>query len=119
MNFEVLCNNVMKIDESIRFAGVLDKNGRLVSGGYREGLSSLLQSDESKMSFHYASKAWESRKNLSHRVGSEKFAIVEFEKVKQISIPVDNQSILLVSVEPKTDHDQIMKSIFSLLDSSN
>lgn len=119
MNFDELCNNVMKIDDNIRFAGVLDKNGQLVSGGYKDGLSSHLQSDESKMSFHYAAKAWENRKNLSHRVGSEKFAIVEFEKVKQISIPVNNQSILLISVEPKTDHDQIMKSIFSLLGSSN
>jgi hypothetical protein len=107
----------MKIDNDVRFAGVLDKNGQLVSGGYKDGLSSHLQSDESKMSFHYASKAWESRKNLSHRVGKEKFSVVEFEKVKQISVPIDGQNILLVSVEPKVDHDQIVKNVLSLLSS--
>lgn len=107
----------MKINIDVRFAGVLDKNGQLVSGGYKDGLSSHLQSDESKMSFHYASKAWESRKNLSHRVGKEKFSIVEFEKVKQISVPIDGQNILLVSVEPKVDHDQIVENVLSLLSS--
>jgi hypothetical protein len=117
MNFDELCSNVMKIDDDVRFVGILDKNGELVSGGYKDSLASHLQSDESKMSFHYASKAWENRKNLSHRVGKEKFAIVEFEKVKQISIPVDNQNILLVSVEPKTGHDQIVKSVLSLINS--
>ena len=115
MNLDELCKNVMKINEDVRFAGVLDKNGQLVSGGYKDGLSSHLQSDESKMSFHYASRAWESRKNLSHRVGKEKFAIVEFEKVKMISIPVDGNNILLVSVEPKTPHDQIVTSAYALL----
>ena len=115
MNFDELCNNVLKIDANVRFAGILDKNGQLVSGGYKDGLASHLQSDESKMSFHYAAKAWESRKNLSHRVGNERFAIVEFEKVKQISVPVDGQSILLVSVEPKVDHDQVVNKIMSLL----
>ena len=114
MNFDELCNAVMKFDDSVRFAGILDKNGKLVSGGYKDGLTTHLQSDESKMSFHYTSRGWENRKNISHRVGKEKFAIVEFEKVKQISIPVDNQNILLTSVEPETDHDQIVKSVFTL-----
>lgn len=117
MNLDELCQNVLKINEEVRFAGVLDKNGQLVSGGYKDGLSSHLQSDESKMSFHYASKAWESRKNLSHRVGKEKFAIVEFEKVKLISVPVDGNNILLVSVEPKIAHDQIINNVFALLSS--
>ena len=118
MNFEGLCQDVMKIDSDVRFAGVLDKNGQLVAGGYKDGLSSHLLTDESKMSFHYASRAWESRKNLSHRVGKERFSIVEFEKVKQISVPVDAQNILLVSVEPVTEHDKIVKGILSLLGSS-
>lgn len=118
MNFDTLCQDVMKIDSDVRFAGVLDKNGQLISGGYKDGLSSHLLTDESKMSFHYASKAWENRKNLSHRVGKEKFSIVEFEKVKQISVPVDAQNILLVSVEPNTDHNKIIKDIFALLSSS-
>jgi len=118
MNFEELCKNVMKIDDEIRFAGILDKNGELVAGGYRDGLTSHLNSDESRMSFHYASRGWESRKNLSHRVGKERFAIIEFEKVKQISIPVDNQNILLMSVEPNTDHDKIMKNVFPVLSNS-
>jgi hypothetical protein len=115
MNFDELCDSVMKMNEEIRFAGILDKNGQLVSGGYKDGLSSHLLSDESRMSFHYASKAWESRMNLSHRVGKERFSIVEFEKVKQISVPVDSQNILLVSVEPKVEHDKIVNGIFSLL----
>lgn len=118
MNFDELCGNVMKIDNEIRFAGVLDKNGQLVSGGYKDGLSSHLLTDESKMSFHYASKAWESRKNLSHRVGKERFSIVEFEKVKQISVPVDAQNILLVSVEPQVEHNKIVREILSLLSAS-
>ena len=117
MDFDELCSNVMKIDD-VRFAGILDKNGKQVSGGYKDGLIKHLQSDESKMSFHYASRGWENRKNLAHRIGKEKFAIIEFEKVKQISIPVDNQNILLLSVEPHSDHDQVVKSVFSLLNNS-
>lgn len=118
MNFDELCKNVMNLDDEIRFAGVLDKNGQLVAGGYKDGLTIHLNSDESRMSFHYASHGWESRKNLSHRVGKEKFAIIEFEKVKQISIPLDNQNILLMSVEPNTDHDKIMKMVLPVLGTS-
>lgn len=105
----------MNSEDEIRFAGILDKNGQLVAGGYKDGLTSHLNSDESRMSFHYASHGWESRKNLSHRVGKERFTIIEFEKVKQISIPIDSQNILLISVEPKADHDKVLKNVFSFL----
>lgn len=118
MNFDELCSNAMKIDGDVRFAGVLDKNGQLVSGGYKDGLTTYLHSDEAKMSFHYASHGWENRKNLAHRVGKERFSIIEFEKVKHISIPIDGQNILLMSVEPKTNHDQIVRGVLSLINGS-
>jgi hypothetical protein len=38
-------------DDSIRFAGVLGRNGDLVAGGYNKNVASLVSSEEEKCLF--------------------------------------------------------------------
>ena len=39
---ETLCNEILKLDPSIRFAGVANNMGRLIAAKFRKGLQPLL-----------------------------------------------------------------------------
>lgn len=115
MNNDEICSTLLKTNESIRFVGVLGRNGDLVAGGHNSGIEQLLAPDEVKMSIHYAAKRWETRRNMSHRVGNTKYSITEYDKVKQISIPLSDSELLLISTDPKTDFKEILESVNKIL----
>jgi len=115
IDYERFCNEVMCINSKIRFAAVLNRNGKNIAGGYRENTSSLLSNNEVKMSLYYAFKRWENRGNLAHRIGETVYSITEYEKVKQITIPIGKTRLLLISTEVNANHSKILEKVSVLI----
>lgn len=115
MNYDEICNALLGKNENIRFVGVLGRNGDLVAGGHNPTVEKLLTPEEVKMSLYYAAKRWETRRNMSHRVGNTKYSITEYDKVKQISIPISDTELLLISAETKMNFKEILDSVNKIL----
>ena len=116
MSYDKLCNDILELDPLIRFAAIINPEGARVSGGYRNNISSMLSPDEVNNSLHYAAKRWEARGTLAHRIGEAKYSVTEYEKVKQLTIPVNKKDLLLISTETNSDHVKIVNSILELLE---
>ena len=113
MDYEKLCDKVLKIDSHIRFTGVLDSKGDLVIGKNRDD-AKLLNSDEMKMSIHYTFERWTRLQNLSYKFGKEKLTITEYEKVILISLQL-NENLFLLSTDPKVDYMSIISKTNSII----
>ena len=116
MDYSKLCQKGLEIDPQIRFAGILDKDGCLVFGIHKDGVKSLLDNDEVKMSIHYTFQRWENLKNLEYKIGKEKTSINEYDKVTLISIPFNKNELFLVSSEPKSDYNDILTKTKSIME---
>ncbi len=116
MNYDEICNTLLKTNKAIRFVGVLGRNGDLVAGDHNTGVEQLLTPDEVKMSLHYAAKRWETRRNMSHRVGNAKYSITEYDRVRQITIPLSDSELLLMSTDTNIDFKEILDSVNKILD---
>ena len=53
-DLDSLCNEILRLDNSIRFAGIANNLGSLVATGYRNGLTPLMDKKETE---HYAIQA--------------------------------------------------------------
>jgi len=115
MNHEEICNALLGTNKAIRFAGILGRNGDLVAGNYNPNVEKLLTPEEVKMSLHYAAKRWETRRNMSHRIGNAKYSVTEYDKVKQISIPLSGTELLLISADTGSDFKEILDSVNKIL----
>lgn len=115
MNYDNICSQIIGFDENVRFVGILDKNGTLKAGGYNKNTKKLLSEEEVKMSLHYAAERWEKRKNLSHKIGNERLSMTIYDKVKQFSIPINEKDLLLISTEPKFNHEKMISKVFELI----
>ena len=89
MDFEGLYNEIMNLDPNVRFVVVLNRNGERIYGGYRENLKHFLTPDELNMVIYHACQRWEGRKHLAHKIGKALYSMTEYEKVKRISFPID------------------------------
>lgn len=118
MDYEKLCDEVLKIDPYIRFTGVLNSKGDLLIEKNRDD-KKLLNPEEVKMSIHYTFERWTRLQNLSYKFGKEKSSITEYEKVTLISLHL-NGNLFLLSTDPDADYmDIISKTNSKIRDFQN
>jgi hypothetical protein len=108
MDYTQLCKDIFNLDPKVRFAGVCDDTGEIKYGGQREGIKSLLSPEETKKSNIQALARWALRNALAHKVGKGKYAMAEYEKIKRITIPLENSHLLLITTEVDADHGRII-----------
>lgn len=107
-DYKLLYDKVMSLDPKIRFATIFDMDGKVMYSGHREGVENLLTPEESKKSLQIAIDAWRSRNDVSNKLGKGKYALVEYEKLKRISMPLDTDHILYITTDVEADHAPII-----------
>ncbi len=115
MDYSKLCQQVMALDSRVRFAGVCDDTGEILYGGQREGVKDLLSREETRRSNLQALARWGLRYTLASKIGLGKYAMAEYENIKRITIPLDNDHLLLVTAEVDVDHGKIINAILKLV----
>jgi len=108
MIYRSIFNKVLDIDPKIRFATIFDMNGKVLFSIHREGVQNLLSTEESQKSLHLAINAWKSRNEVSDKIGAGKYALVEYEKLKRITLPLDSEHILYITTDVEADHASII-----------
>ncbi|MFQ5920568.1 MAG: DUF6659 family protein [Nitrososphaerales archaeon] len=114
MDYDALCKEILKMDPKVRFAGVCDETGDIKYGGQREGVQNLLSPEESKRSMLQAMARWGFRDSLAAKIGRGKYSMTEYEKIKRVTMPLDENHMLLVSTEVDADHVGIIENILKL-----
>ncbi|MFY9965696.1 MAG: hypothetical protein WBL44_10460 [Nitrososphaeraceae archaeon] len=100
--------DILGLDSKVRFAGVCDDSGGIKYGGRREGVTNLLSPEKTKRSNLQAIARWALRSSLSSKIGKGKYAISEYQKIKRITFPLEENHLLLVTNEVDGDHDKTM-----------
>src|SRR6187200_2049668 len=118
MDYNSLTKDIMNLDQKVRFAAVCDDSGEIKYGGQREGISNLLSPEETKRSNIQALARWSLRNSLSSKIGKGQYAMAAYEKIKRITIPLENDHLLLVTTEVDVDHGRIIDNVLKLLQHS-
>ena len=120
MDYGRICKEILDLDPKIRYVGVCDDTGGTKYAGQREGVKNLLSPEETKKSNLQALARWSLRNTLSSKVGKGRYAMAEYEKVKRITIPLeDNSHLLLITTEVNADHDRIISKVLRLVQHSS
>ena len=113
MDYENLCTLVQKIDSKIRFAGVINSKGRLVAGGMVPTKERLGDRKRDEMLYMELALRVKMRREFDDDLGKVKFSMSFREKLIVMSFPMKND-VLMVSMERKTQFEQIAFSILKL-----
>ena len=113
MDYENLCTIVQKIDSKVRFAGVINSKGRLVAGGMVPTKKRLGDRKRDEMLYMELALRVRMRREFDDDLGKVKFSMSFREKLIVMSFPMEND-VLMVSMERKTQFEQIAFSILKL-----
>lgn len=103
-----LCEEILALDRSIRFAGAADRMGKIVASAYRQGLKSLLTKEESELSATQSILRMGTRKTLEQKLGRTIYAFAMYEHVKRATIPLADNGIFMMSFDVDADHEPII-----------
>ena len=119
MDYNKLCKDILNLDPKVRFAGICDDSGEIKYGGQREGIKNLLSAEETKKSNLQALARWGLRNALAAKTGKGRYAMAEYEKIKRITVPLENDHLLLVTTEVEADHRSIINNVLKLVQHSS
>ncbi|MGA7898721.1 MAG: DUF6659 family protein [Nitrososphaeraceae archaeon] len=110
-----LCNPIFALDSTIRFAGIINKMGKLVAGGMKQGLESMENNEKSLELYMKFVLKNEMNKDFDPEFGRTVYSFSEREKIKLASFPLDDNYLLRVSIDKDGAHNKIIERILELL----
>lgn len=113
------CTQLLK-DAEIRFAGIVDKDGKLIAGGFKENISPY-EGDETRLQsfFEFVSKA-SIRKEYDESLGPINYLAARRNKAVLVSFPFPiTQILLLISAEPTANIENLARKVVEIFTDVN
>ena len=108
------CTQLLSESE-IRFAGIVDNDGKLIAGGFKEGLTPH-EGDETRLQsfLEFVSKA-SIRKEYDESLGPINYLAARRDKAVLVSFPFPiTQILLLISAEPTANIESLAKKVVGI-----
>lgn len=112
MEYEKICDEILRCDEKIRYVGIYDY-GELVDK-IKPGLESYLSREETEMSLSHAVYRWSTRKKTTEKIGKPVFALAKYEKIFRVTVPVGGAGLILISTELDANILDIIEKILKI-----
>ena len=110
MKAEQFVKNVLALDPTIRFAGVMEKSGHLHASVRKEGAEEHMKGRNPEISLAQSAYIVDLRKMFTQELGSLKSVAYVYDKVKLISIPV-KEHVLVFSTETIANSDELVEKV--------
>ena len=112
MDYTQLGRDIFKLSKTIRFVEIYHKERKYHQ--FREDAVPLLNDEETSQSIDNALQRWKGRMSLANKLGQPKYAMAEYEKIKRITIPFNQDGLILVSMDCDNFHEVIVKEIVEI-----
>ncbi len=109
------CQKILKLSNSIRYAGVINVYGRTLTGIIRPNLKPLLKSEQVKNEFFIISTLMSLRKNTSNTVGKLEHIILQHQKITILVLQKNNITFYISINNNEKDLGKIISSIKKII----
>ncbi len=113
---EESCGEILKLPK-IRFAGVIDRMGRRIAGGFGKDVVPLVADRDNRGMYIQLALEYLMRRDFDSNLGQIDYIASRREKVTMITIPIEG-GIVLISAERDVDIEETItqvNSTFTLL----
>jgi hypothetical protein len=102
------CEKLLNLDNSLRWIGISNKYGVLINVEQREGLMPLMSQEDSEEYAAAAISRYRTRAKFQTKIGKLNYAVGRYENVTRITIPINNDYFLLLTIDKEKDYDDII-----------
>ena len=114
---EILCHRLCN-KPKVRFCGVINPLGRLVTGSFRDGIKPLDNEDQRQMMYIQSYLEMSMKREFDDTLGNVNFIITYRDNIALITIPMRQNYLLLMSVERNAEIEQIVKNTINIFENN-
>jgi len=111
---EKIVRLIIENNKHARYAAIWDLDGKVLSEKHAKGEENILTLEETQGTIKRSLERWKERDEITAKIGKGEYAIVSYEKITRISIPLEGGRILFVSVDAGENVE--IKYIMELVD---
>ena len=115
MDFKQTLENILKLDQRIRFAAIFDRFGTLKEKIQRDGISLMMDENDTVNMLREEGSSWFHRKNLSNKIGKGYYSMTVYDKLVRITMPLDSDNFIIISLSEINEHPPVIKRIQEIL----
>jgi hypothetical protein len=109
-DFKEFCDKIIATDSRIRYVGIADKHGIIITMGERKGIVPLLNDEETAQYAITASTRQYTRLRWQNILGKLYYTCSLYEKILRITIPITNQKnrleyLMIFTLDPDNIDD--------------
>lgn len=106
INLERVCKQ-LTASHGIRFCGVINNKGRLIAGGFKAGVIPYENDERRQMAYMELALDLSMRREFDNSLGRIKSIVSKRENVNLISIPFE-QNLILISTETYKNEEKVI-----------
>jgi len=112
------CKDILAKGDSIRWVGLVNKNGVLLTQKVRDGVKLLLTEEENEEYAASAIARQKTRGKFEPKIGKMEYAFGRYDKLLRATLPINENYYALITfdVEEKNFDSIIMEKIVPLID---
>ncbi len=110
-NYKGFLEILMISNKKIRFSAICNLAGELLFQKRREDIRELFSLEETKSQLLYTVNSWKSRNEIKDKIGKPLYSITSYEKIKRMTIPIDEEYLLFLSMDNNEDEVEKFKDI--------
>lgn len=110
LSLENMCNRILN-EKGIRFAGVINKMGKLETGGFRREIKPHEDNEKQKMMFMQFVLMYNMRNECNDTSGKLDYIMTKRRKSTMLGIPINDDKLLLISAEPYLDVEKFAEKL--------
>ncbi len=95
-----LVDMLLEANKNVRYACICDSEGKILWNSRRNDIQNMITLEDTRASVKKACENWMERDKLSEKIGKGRYAMVDYEKLKRITVPLTNNHLLYMHVEP-------------------
>ena len=112
-------NKILKSDKTIRSAIIFNKFGQIKERDQRSDAELYLNEYDTDKLLKESASSWHYRKEISSKIGDGLYALAEYGNIKRITLPIDNEHLLLITADIQDDLPITVKHIQGMLEEEN
>jgi hypothetical protein len=110
--YQDICLSILKISDSIRYVGIINRFGRTITGKLKNGMKPILTPEQARDERYIESTRQYLRRSLEISTGKSLFTIEKNENVTFLLIPQITKDILYyITIEKDAELNEINKII--------
>ena len=114
---EKICQDIIKLDDKMRSARLINSRGHLIAGGMKKGLLSLEAQKQDEMMFMELALRVRMRHEFDNEFGEVHFSMSYRDKVIVMSFPLNNDDVLLLSCEKQINFGKLPFKVLKIIES--